>query len=109
MTGVYAGASLDPGHLFALHVDGNVSNLEELCNSGDGVATHFATYVIEVVVGRENAIDLEAIGLHHAHEFARGVRRVDENGFTGFVVPNGVDEVHHLTGELVANGKVASG
>jgi len=101
--------ALDPGGLVLLDVDRDGDELEESGDAGDVVAEEVAADVIGVVVGGEDAGESHAVGLEHLDDLARGIGRVDRDGFTAHPVADQVDEVHHLAGERITLGEVATG
>ena len=47
--------------------------------------------------------------MSYGDDVVYGIRRVDDNAFTGFFVAEQVDKVDHLLRGFVANGKVSAG
>ena len=65
--------------------------------------------MIGVVVGDERADDLQPVRADDLDELAHAVGRIDDQRLAGLPVPDQVDEVHHLLGDLVVDREVAAG
>ncbi len=65
--------------------------------------------MVRVVVRHQGPGDGQPVRTRDLHQLAHAVRRVDDERLTGLPVADEVDEVHHLAGDLVVDGEVATG
>ena len=70
---------------------------------------HLATDVVGVEVGGQRADAPHPVGGQDAQQVVDPIGGVDDHRLAGLAVPHQVDEVDHLTGDLVAGGEVAAG
>jgi hypothetical protein len=90
-------------------VNAGVYQSDQVADALDGVAHHRAADVVGVVVGDEGGGDAHPVGCRGIDQLGGPVGRVDDHGLPGFTVPDEVDEVDHLLGQRVVDGKVPPG
>lgn len=91
-----------------VHVDRHRQALEKGRDALDRVAHHGAAGVICVVVTHENAGDPHAVGVGHRQDLVDCVGGIDHEALSALAITEQVREVHHLPGEHVSGGMVAT-
>ena len=104
-----AGLPPDPLGLVALGVHLAGTTRQQLRDAFEVVTEQVAADVVGVVVGRERAGDLHAVGGDQFTELVDGVARVYEHALAGGPVPDRVDEVGHLACDRIGGAEVPPG
>jgi hypothetical protein len=93
----------------AVHMHRHTDPLQQLRQAGQLETHHRTADVVGVVVRRQHAGQMHAVGLQRVDQITGGVGRVDDDAVAGFAVADEVGEVAHLGGDHVADGEVAPG
>ena len=82
--------------------------LEELGQAFDPPPAHGASYVVGVMVGDQDALEVQAIGLQGLQHLTDPIGRIDRHRPTTASITDQVDVVHQLDGGVVPAGQVPS-
>ena len=98
----------DPLDLVVVGVDRDCGLLQERGDADDRVAEEVASDMIGMMVRGEHARETHAIRIEDGENRSGVVSRVDRHRLTGFAVADEIDEIHHLLGDGILTGEVAS-
>ncbi len=106
--GADPGGPLHPLDLLRLDMDWTGVTLEESGDPLDVVTHDRPSDVIGVVVGGKNTDDRHPVGSDPLNEVVHVPGGIDEQALTGRSVTDRVGEVHHLSGEGIADGEISA-
>ena len=91
---------------FGLHMNRHRNNVEQFVHTFDGVAHHFSTDMVRVIMGGQHTSEFHVIGRKHIDNSLHVVGRIDGHRLARLAIANEIDEIDHLAGQGIVGGNV---